>query len=82
VTKTLAEAAKVAGAVVTARVENKYATAVAKATNTVAGAPVARVEMTPVSKSILSSPWFWLGSALTAAAAGYVLLKSRSRSRR
>jgi len=82
VTGALAEAAKVAGAVVTAKVEAKYAAAVANATNKVAGAPVAQVQMMPVSsKSILSSPWFWLGSGVTALAAGYVLFKSRSRSR-
>ena len=87
VAKTIAEKAKIAGTVATAKIENKYAAAVAKATNKVAGAPVAQVKMTPVSKSIgstsiLSSPWVWVGTGLTAAAAGYVLLKSRGRSRR
>lgn len=83
VAKTVSDLAKVTGTVVTTKIENKYANAVARATNRVAGAPVAQVQMKPTpSKSILASPWVWLGAGLTAAAAGYVLLRSGGRSRR
>ncbi|MGI0149760.1 MAG: hypothetical protein ACREDF_09560 [Thermoplasmata archaeon] len=84
VTKALADAAKVAGAVVTARVENKYATAVAKATNTVAGANVASAQTVPVSRpsSIFLSPWFLGGTALALGAGIYIATRKRGGRRR
>ncbi|MGH9317731.1 MAG: hypothetical protein ACRD1P_11580 [Thermoanaerobaculia bacterium] len=82
VTKTIVDAAKVAGTVATAAITQKYATAVANATNKVAGTPVVSVKTERAPSSIFASPWFWVGTGLAVTAGTYVLMKSRSGGRR
>lgn len=65
------------------RTEARYAEKLSKATNTVAGAPVVTPKTyTEKPTSIFSSPWFWIGTGVTALGAGYVLMKSRGGRRR
>lgn len=79
VTSVVNAAAQVGGAIVTAKVEEKYAKAVASATNKVAGAPVVTVRTE--SFSILKSGWLWGGLAAAVAGVGYVVATSGGRSR-
>lgn len=82
ITDTITKALPAIGTVAATAFTNKYAGALAKATNTVAGQQVATVATYTAPKPWYASPWVWIGGLTAVAAGAYVVMKSRGRSRR